>query len=201
MAKRRNVFWLIFLGAAIVLALIPEFFDAPPEEVVQPVPPTQRRGQLAELRSPPAATATTATPAEGTAALPTPGDAVSPAGTAAAPSQAAQRAGSAAGPEVDLFAAHSWYVAPPPPPTSEQPVAPVAPPKPVAPPLPFEYFGKLDDSERVRVFLQRGDRIYTVGVGDVIDGTYKVKSITDSQMTLIYLPLDLTQTLSVGSKL
>jgi len=193
MAKRRNVFWLIFLGTAVVLALIPEFFETPPEEVVQAVPPAQRRGQLAELRSPAAATATTESAAQDAAAAPTPTDAVAP----AAP---AQRAGSPAGPEVDLFAAHSWYVAPPPPPPAP-PAAPAPPPAPVAPPLPFAYFGKLDDRQRVRVFLQRGERIYTVGVGDVIDGTYKVKSITDSQMTLIYLPLDVTQTLSVGSRL
>lgn len=195
MANRRTVFWLIFLGAAVVLALIPEFFDTPPEEIVQtvePVQPEQRRGQLAELRSQAAATATTESTAEGTAAASTPTD-------AAAPAAPAQRAGSPAGREVDLFAAHSWYVPPPPPPARAGPAAP--PPAPVAPQLPFQYFGKLDDRQRVRVFLQRGERVYTVGVGDVIDGTYKVKSITDSQMTLIYLPLDVTQTLSVGSRL
>jgi hypothetical protein len=43
--------------------------------------------------------------------------------------------------------------------------------------------------------------VHTVGVGDVVDNTYRVESITDTHMTLIYLPLNIRQTLSVGSKL
>nr|NMG32422.1 secretion system X translation initiation factor [Aromatoleum evansii] len=74
------------------------------------------------------------------------------------------------------------------------------PPAPTAPPIPYEYLGKLADGHSVRVFLVRGDRPYTVSEGDVVDGSYKVKSITDTTMTLVYLPLDITQTLPVGSK-
>jgi hypothetical protein len=76
----------------------------------------------------------------------------------------------------------------------------VAPPPPSAPPLPFQFLGKLDDSETLRVFLQRGERVHTVSVGDVIDGTYRVERIAAGQMTLIYLPLNVSQTLSVGSE-
>jgi hypothetical protein len=92
-------------------------------------------------------------------------------------------------------------MAPPPPPPPPPPRAAGPAPAPSAPPLPFQYLGKLDDSERLRVFLLRGERIHTVSVGDVIDGTYRVERIDGGQMTLIYLPLNISQTLSVGSAL
>jgi hypothetical protein len=77
----------------------------------------------------------------------------------------------------------------------------VAAPPPTAPALPFAFIGKLDDAERLRVFLMRDEKIYTVTVGDVIDGTYRVERIGGSEMVLTYLPLKVTQTLSVGDRL
>lgn len=181
MDKRRTLFWLVFLGAAATLAVIPEYFERPSEELVEPA---ARRGRLDELRpvaiSPEAASAVPAAPAR----LPL----------------EALAAARSADPAVDLFASHSWYVPPPPPP----PVAlapPPPPPAPSAPPLPFQFLGKLDDSERLRVFLARGERIHTVAEGDVIDGTYRVERITGTQMTLTYLPLNIAQTLPVGRNL
>lgn len=93
-------------------------------------------------------------------------------------------------------------VRPPPPPPPPPPPAPPPPPPPAptAPPIPYEYLGKLADGHSVRVFLVRGERPYTVIEGDVLDGSYKVKSITDTTMTFVYLPLNITQTLPVGSK-
>ncbi|MNZ99389.1 hypothetical protein D3C78_1187100 [compost metagenome] len=93
-------------------------------------------------------------------------------------------------------------MAPPPAPAPVwTPPAPVAPPPATAPPLPFEFVGKLDDAQRLRVFLTRGEKIYTVTVGDVIDGTYRVERIKGDEMVLTYLPLNVTQTLSVGDRL
>lgn len=185
MQNRRTLFWLIFLGGAVVLAALPEFFDEAPVEVVQPV---EQRGALADLRS--------AVPAR-LAAAPLASASGAEAGTDAA---AGARAATPSG---DLFAAHSWYIAPPAPPPSVAVVAapPPPPPPPSAPPMPFQFLGKLDDSEKLRIFLVRGERIYTVSAGDVIDGTYRVDNISGTQMTLIYLPLNTAQTLSVGSNL
>ncbi|MNF15902.1 hypothetical protein D3C80_2186950 [compost metagenome] len=59
----------------------------------------------------------------------------------------------------------------------------------------------MDDARHLRVFLLRGEKIYTVTVGEVIDGTYRVERIADSEMVLTYLPLNVSQTLSVGGKL
>ena len=94
---------------------------------------------------------------------------------------------------VNAFSSTSWYV-PPPPPKAEPP------PKPTAPPLPFTYMGRYEDAGRaaVVVMLVKGDRLYTVSVGDVIDGTYRVDRISDKAVDLIYLPLHEKQALPAG---
>lgn len=103
-------------------------------------------------------------------------------------------------PQLDLFAPQSWYVAPVV--TAEQAAlnsAPAAPTVPTAPPLPFQFIGKLADSQQLQVFLQNGERLYVVRAGDVIDDVYKVDRISATEMSLVYLPLKFAQTLSVGS--
>lgn len=175
MDNRRAGLWLLFLGGAAVVALIPEFFMQHEEEIVQP----------ASRGSGPVGASQAVQP-------------VADAGPSLAPASAMPEEGSG------LFAAHSWTVAPPPQPEPAwtPPPAPVeAPPAPMAPALPFEFIGKMDDAESLRVFLTRGEKIYTVTVGDVIDGTYRVERVGDSEMVLTYLPLNVTQTLSVGGKL
>ncbi|HXD43408.1 MAG TPA: hypothetical protein VN649_22775 [Ramlibacter sp.] len=61
--------------------------------------------------------------------------------------------------------------------------------------------GKFDDTKSLKAFLQRDEKVYTVGVGDVIDGVYRVSAMNGTQMTLIYLPLNIPQTLSLGTPL
>ena len=103
-------------------------------------------------------------------------------------------------PAADLFAVQSWYVAPPPAPSMA--AAPPAPPVArKAPPLPFTFIGKLDDSRQLQVFLLRGEQVLVVREGDLIDKTYKVQRIDAERMTLVYLPLDIAQSLAVGSAL
>lgn len=93
----------------------------------------------------------------------------------------------------NIFAGKSWYV-PPVPPKPQPPSAPSAPP------LPFTFMGKLqEESGRLIVYLVKGDTAYTVAQGDVIDNTYKVEDVAAAQMTLTYLPLNIKQTLAIGS--
>jgi hypothetical protein len=47
-------------------------------------------------------------------------------------------------------------------------------------------------------YLQEGDQVHAVLVGDTINGTYKVESVEKNVMELTYLPLKIKQTLSVG---
>jgi hypothetical protein len=97
--------------------------------------------------------------------------------------------------EKNLFAAKSWYVPPPPPP----PPKPRPPPPPSAPPLPFTFLGTFQESpERLVIFLVKGDRIYTVSTGDVIENTYRVEQAAGGKLTLRYLPLNIPQILAIG---
>jgi hypothetical protein len=95
-----------------------------------------------------------------------------------------------------LFATHSWYVPPPPPPP---PPPPGPPPPPTAPPLPFTLIGSYAaQGDQETYFLSRGDRIYDVKVGDVIDPDYSLQSASGGTLTFLYKPLDARQTLSLG---
>ena len=94
----------------------------------------------------------------------------------------------------NVFSATSWYVPPPPPP----PAKPAPPAKPTAPPLPFTYLGRYQDSPAVIIMLVKGDRIYTVSEGDVIENTYRVEHVAAGVVELTYLPLNVKQSLSTG---
>lgn len=101
---------------------------------------------------------------------------------------------------VDLFASKSWKPAAVLASVTEQPAAVVAPVVvPVAPALPFQFVGRLDDRDDQQVFLQSGEKLYVVRRGDVIDDTYRIEQISATELSLVYLPLHLSQTLSVGS--
>ena len=99
----------------------------------------------------------------------------------------------------DLFRGHSWYTPPPPPPKRER-VAPVVR-KPVAPPLPYKLLGSYEELGSPTIFyLVKGDRIYDVVVGDKIDGTYSIDSVSNGQLMFTYLPLNASQGLRLGDK-
>jgi hypothetical protein len=99
-------------------------------------------------------------------------------------------------PGAELFAVKSWLVPPPPPPPAPPQAAP-APLKPSAPPLPFVYMGRMTEEDRVSVFLVKDERAYIVAEGDVIEGTYKLEKIEPRQVTLLYMPLNMSQTLAL----
>jgi hypothetical protein len=94
----------------------------------------------------------------------------------------------------NAFSATSWYVPPPPPP----PAKPAPPLKPTAPPLPFSYLGRYQDAGLI-IMLVRGDRVYTVSEGDVIENTYRIERVSAGTVELTYLPLNIRQTLSTGA--
>lgn len=110
------------------------------------------------------------------------------------------RPDAAADPEVGkAFSAISWYVPPPPPPPPPPPRY-VPPPPPTAPPMPFSYFGRYEEGETLIILLVKGERIYTVSAGDVIENTYRVEGLAGGRLELTYLPLDIRQTLSTGER-
>ena len=173
MNTKRVVGWVAFFAVAAALAWFPEYF------------------KQADDSDPVVATvATVATPAKGKA----------PGASTTASSAAAQVPIKDLSPAGDLFAARSWKAEPAPGTVTEQPVvaAPVVQ-VPTAPPLPFQFVGRLDDRSDLQVFLQSGEKIYVVRKGDVIDETWRIERISKEELSLVYLPLHLAQTLSVGS--
>lgn len=97
-------------------------------------------------------------------------------------------------------------VAPPPPPPPSVPViAPVvvAPPPPPPPPpkppaVPFVYMGRLEEGGQTVYFLVKGEKLFMVKVGEDIDETYSLEGEADHQLRLVYKPLHIAQTLTVG---
>ncbi len=94
---------------------------------------------------------------------------------------------------VDVFALKSWL--PPPPVVAPMATRPVVP---VAPPVPFRYVGQLEASEgKVTIYLARGETVYTVRVGDVLDEQYRLDAMDNGQITLTYLPMNQQQMLAI----
>jgi len=94
----------------------------------------------------------------------------------------------------DLFASTT-----PPPPPAPPPPPPPPPPQPTAPPLPFTSMGKLETAGEPTVYyLQEGDNVHTVVVGDTINAQYRVEAVSKGVMEFTYLPLKSKQTLNVG---
>ena len=104
-----------------------------------------------------------------------------------------------AGVNANLFRGHSWYT-PPPAPVSRPRPAPVER-KPVAPPLPFELLGSYEqDGSPTTFYLVKGDRVYDVIVGDTLDDTYTVDSVSGGKLMFTYLPLKTSQGLRLGEQ-
>lgn len=79
--------------------------------------------------------------------------------------------------------------------------APVEPPKPTVPPVPFTVIGKKLEGSTWEVYLARGDQTYIATQGGEVAGDYRVESISPTQITFIYLPLNEKQTLQTGASL
>ncbi len=98
---------------------------------------------------------------------------------------------------MDLFGRKSWYTPPPAAPVRE--VRTYQAPAPTAPPLPFSVMGSYEaEGEDTLYFLVKGDRVFDVRVGDVLEGTYRVDGPSNGQLKFTYLPLDISQGIQLG---
>ncbi|WP_373987780.1 hypothetical protein [Duganella sp. BuS-21] len=102
--------------------------------------------------------------------------------------------------DLDPFAPRGWQAPPPAPalPAIASPVAAgptVLAPPPGPPPLPFRFVGSLKDGSELLVYLARGDETMIARPGEVLEGTYKVNSVTTSQMELEHIPTGQKQAL------
>src|SRR5262245_23277011 len=99
-------------------------------------------------------------------------------------------------PRAELFATRSWE---PPPPKASPNAGP--PPKPVAPPVPYRFAGQLVQGGRPEVLLAKGDAVIPVVKGDTLDGVYRIESIGETEITMLYLPLKQVQKIPVAGVL
>jgi len=95
-----------------------------------------------------------------------------------------------------LFSSRSWQ-----PPAPRISTAPQVPPAPTAPPMPYRYAGKLVQGGRQSVLLAKGDMVFPINEGETLDGAYRVESIGETQVTLMYLPLAREERIPVDSSL
>jgi hypothetical protein len=97
----------------------------------------------------------------------------------------------------NAFGSTSWYVPPPPPP----PPPPAPPPVPTAPTVPFTFLGLYEESSKTIVMLIKGDQVFTVSVGDVIENTYRIDHVERGSVEITYLPLNIKQSINTGNSL
>ena len=91
-----------------------------------------------------------------------------------------------------LFDAVSWQ-----PPAAEVVAEP--PPDPVAPPFPYAYLGGLSEEGVRTTFFTQGDRVLPDKAGDTVDAVYRVEQMNEQHMTLTYLPLNESLTVTFRS--
>lgn len=94
--------------------------------------------------------------------------------------------------QASLFGAVSWQ-----PPAAKVVAEP--PPKPVAPPFPYAYLGGLSEDGVRTTFFTQGDRVLPVKAGDTVDAVYRVEQMNEKHMTLTYLPLNQSLTVTFRS--
>jgi hypothetical protein len=70
-----------------------------------------------------------------------------------------------------------------------------APAQPSAPPLPFRFIGKLVQDGRAEIWLMRGERHFSVVPGASLGRDYRVEQVTDTEVLITYLPLNIQQSL------
>lgn len=134
----------------------------------------------------PATAAAAASPRRAAAANTAPSDWPGPAASARA-----------AWPDLDIQARAAWGEAAPttashtPPPAMAEPAA-EQPAPPRAPPFPYQLVGRLTDGAS-RAVLNSAQRSAVVGVGEVVDGQWRVDAVEPTGLRLTYLPLGQAQ--------
>ena len=87
-----------------------------------------------------------------------------------------------------------------PPPSRAAAAAPVAA-APAAPPMPYRIAGQMVQGGAAQVVLAKGDRVLTVREGDTLEDGYRVEAIGPQGVTLLYVPMNIRETLPFASAL
>lgn len=69
------------------------------------------------------------------------------------------------------------------------PAAPV--PKPSAPAFPYQYFGRMVDvNGKTVTYLTRSDTLIPIQAGQLLDNTYRIDAVTETQIVVTYVPME-----------
>jgi hypothetical protein len=158
---------------------------------------------VAEAAERPAAAATPAPSAEPAAGTVTAPEAVKPEPVAAAASapEAAKSNAASVRPAFGTATAGDPFqkLSFAPPPVVAAPPPPAPPSAPRAPPLPFTFIGLLEQGGgKPAAFLARGEDLIVAAAGDVLDHTYRVDSLTPTEIVFTYLPMNERQTIALA---
>jgi hypothetical protein len=80
-----------------------------------------------------------------------------------------------------------------------RPAAVSAAPVPVAPPLPFRFAGQFHRESGIEVYVARGEEIFPVKEGDILDGQYKVDSVSATEVNFVHVPSGERQTIQFSA--
>ena len=99
-----------------------------------------------------------------------------------------------------IFEKRSWRKAVVPVAASKPAVAdPIVESPPQAPAAPFRILGRVVEDGVAGVFVQHNDRTLILRTGDTVDDVYRVESISDQSITVMYLPMNVPQTILTGA--
>lgn len=88
----------------------------------------------------------------------------------------------------DLFRLVSFQ---PPPPKAEPLPPPPPPPKPTAPAFPYTYFGRMVDiNGNTITYLSRDDALIPIHPQQLLDNSYRIEAVTETQIVVTYVPLE-----------
>ncbi|MBB3121524.1 hypothetical protein [Pseudoduganella violacea] len=96
----------------------------------------------------------------------------------------------------DPFAPRGWQAAAPVPAAAAMPVQtlPAAAPPPAGPPaLPFQFVGQFMDGDQQLVYLGHGEQMLIAKNGEVLEQTYKVLNVGQTQIEFEHLPTGVRQ--------
>lgn len=63
------------------------------------------------------------------------------------------------------------------------------------PPLPYAFVGTMAENGEQKIFLQQGEQVLVVRVGDLIGGQYQVLGAGQGRVDVLYLPANIRQTI------
>jgi hypothetical protein len=76
----------------------------------------------------------------------------------------------------------------------------VGPTVPAAPAFGYTLIGRIDEAQAAKAVLHNERRSITVAAGDVIDGEWRVEAVEPTRVTVLWLPTQRRQVISLAGQ-